>query len=81
MVEKDQEKISFMANSNICCYKVMQFGLKEAGKTYQRIINKVFANLIGKNIEAYVDSIIIIKKWTNIFSISMRYSASFKSIR
>ncbi|XP_022842043.1 uncharacterized protein LOC111365738 [Olea europaea var. sylvestris] len=40
----------------------MSFGLKNAGATYQRLINKVFADLIGKNIEAYVDNMVVKSK-------------------
>ncbi|XP_022891750.1 uncharacterized protein LOC111406590 [Olea europaea var. sylvestris] len=54
MATEDQKKTSFMADFAIYCYKVMPFGLKNAGATYQRLINKVFVDLIGKTIEAYV---------------------------
>ena len=37
----------------------MVFGLKNAGATYQRLIDKVFADQIGRNIEAYVSDIVI----------------------
>ena len=36
-------------------YKVMPFGLKNAGATYQRLINKMFARQIGRNMQVYVD--------------------------
>lgn len=62
MAEEDQEKTSFMADSAIYCYKLMPFGLKNAGATYQRLINKVFANLIGRNVEAYVDDMVVKSK-------------------
>jgi ribonuclease HI len=62
MSEDDQEKTSFMADSAIYCYKVMPFGLKNAGATYQRLVNKIFAHLIGKNIEAYVDDMVVKSK-------------------
>ena len=35
----DQEKTSFMTAKGIYCYKVMLFGLKNAGSTYQRLVN------------------------------------------
>ncbi|XP_022888952.1 uncharacterized protein LOC111404368 [Olea europaea var. sylvestris] len=41
MVEEDQEKTSFMADSAIYCYRVMPFGLKNAGTTYQRYSMKL----------------------------------------
>lgn len=35
----------------------MQFGLKNAGATYQRPVNRIFAEQIGKTIEVYVEDI------------------------
>ena len=43
MHEADQEKTSFMTSQGLFCYKVMPFGLKNAGATYQRLMNKMFA--------------------------------------
>jgi hypothetical protein len=37
----------------------MPFGLKNAGATYQRMVNKVFHNQIGRNMEAYMDDMVI----------------------
>ena len=36
----------------------MPFGLKNTGVTYQQLMNKVFANLIGQNIEVYIDDMV-----------------------
>ena len=44
MEEKDQEKTSFVTSQGLFCYKVMPFGLKNAGATYQRLMNKMFAH-------------------------------------
>ena len=44
MDELDQEKTSFVTSQGLFCYKVMSFGLKNAGATYQRLMNKMFAN-------------------------------------
>lgn len=41
---------------------VMSFSLKNAGTTYQIFINKIFTNLIEKNIETYVDNIVVESK-------------------
>ena len=43
MHEVDQEKTSFVTSQGLFCYKVMPFGLKNAGVTYQRLMNKMFA--------------------------------------
>ncbi|KAB2629003.1 hypothetical protein D8674_033798 [Pyrus ussuriensis x Pyrus communis] len=42
--------------------KVMPFGLKNAGATYQRLVNSMFAEQIGKNIEVYVDDMLVKSK-------------------
>ena len=57
MEESDQEKTSFVTSQGLFCFKVMPFGLKNAGATYQRLMNKMFAHQIGRNIEVYVDDI------------------------
>ena len=44
MDESDQEKTSFVTSHSLFCYKVMLFGLKNASATYQRLMNKMFAN-------------------------------------
>ncbi|XP_072059858.1 uncharacterized protein [Arachis hypogaea] len=55
MHPKDQEKTAFITEAGNYCYNVMPFGLKNAGATYQRLMNKIFEQQIGQNIEVYVD--------------------------
>ncbi|XP_042400764.1 uncharacterized protein LOC121990755 [Zingiber officinale] len=59
LAHEDQEKVSFVTADGTFCYKVMPFGLKNAGTTYQRMMNKVFRKQIGRNLEVYVDDILI----------------------
>ncbi|GLT99508.1 hypothetical protein SLE2022_169450 [Rubroshorea leprosula] len=56
----DQEKTAFYAGDAIYCYVMMPFGLKNAGATYQKLVQIVFKLQIGKNIEVYVDDMIVI---------------------
>ena len=42
MMPQDEEKTSFINNQDLFCYRVMPFGLKNAGTTYQRLVNKMF---------------------------------------
>ena len=44
MEETDQEKTSFVTSQGLFCYKVMPFRLKNAGATYQRLMNKMFVH-------------------------------------
>jgi hypothetical protein len=68
MYEKDEDKTIFITNLGLYCYKVISFGLRNAGATFQRIINKVFEKQIGRNIEEYVDDILEIDRTESIHS-------------
>uniref|UniRef100_A0A2N9F6T8 Uncharacterized protein n=1 Tax=Fagus sylvatica TaxID=28930 RepID=A0A2N9F6T8_FAGSY len=59
MDESDQEKTSFITSKGLFCYRVMPFGLKNAGATYQRLMNKMFHHQIGRNMEVYVDDMLV----------------------
>ena len=59
MEEVDQEKTSFVTSQGLFCYKVMSFGLKNAGTTYQRLMNKMFAHQIRRNVQVYVDDMLV----------------------
>ena len=37
----------------------MSFKLKNAGATYQRLMNKMFAHQIGRNVQVYVEDILV----------------------
>jgi ribonuclease HI len=59
MEEVDQEKTAFITDRGLYCYKMMPFGLKNAGATYQRLLNRMFQNQIGRNVEVYVDDMLV----------------------
>ncbi|XP_065623716.1 uncharacterized protein LOC136065020 [Quercus suber] len=59
MDEVDQEKTSFITSQGLFCYEVMPFGLKNAGATYQRLVNHMFRPQIGRNMEVYIDDMLV----------------------
>ncbi|KAL2240334.1 UNVERIFIED_CONTAM: Retrovirus-related Pol polyprotein from transposon [Sesamum indicum] len=62
MAEEDRDKTSFVTEKGIYCYNMMPFGLKNAGATYQRLVNKMFGDLLGKTMEVYVDDMLVKSK-------------------
>ncbi|KAL2248676.1 UNVERIFIED_CONTAM: Retrovirus-related Pol polyprotein from transposon [Sesamum indicum] len=62
MVEEDRDKTSFVTEKGIYCYNMMPFGLKNAGATYQRLVNRMFGDLLGKTMEVYVDDMLVKSK-------------------
>lgn len=56
---EDAEKTAFIIDLGVFCYQKMPFGLKNAGATYQRLVNRLFANQVGRNIEVYVDDKVV----------------------
>ncbi|GJR71743.1 reverse transcriptase domain-containing protein [Tanacetum coccineum] len=59
MAEKDEKKTAFITNQGIFCYTKMPFGLRNVGATYQRLVDKTFHGQIGRNLEVYVDDLVI----------------------
>ena len=57
MAEKD-----FITSQVLYCYKVMPFGLKNVGATYQRLVNKMFSKQISRNMEVYIDDLLVKSK-------------------
>ncbi|RVW37522.1 Transposon Ty3-I Gag-Pol polyprotein [Vitis vinifera] len=62
MSPDDKEKTAFITPHDPYCYKVMPFGLKNAGATYQRLMTKIFKPLIGRSVEVYIDDIVVKSK-------------------
>ena len=59
---EDQEKTAFVTPTRNYYYKVMSFGLKNVGSTYQRMMTRMFESQLGKNIEIYVDDMVVKSK-------------------
>ena len=59
---EDQEKTTFVTPTGNYHYKVMSFGLKNAGSTYQRMMTRMFEPQLGKNIKIYVDDMVVKSK-------------------
>ena len=78
---EDQEKIAFVTPTGNYHYKVMSFGLKNAGFIYQRMMTRMFEPQLGKNIEIYVDDMVVKSKMVtehlgdlgNIFDVLRRH--------
>ena len=81
LVLDDQEKTVFVTLIRNYHYKVMPFGLKNAGSTYQRMITKMFEPQLGKSIEVYIADIVVkskavfehVRDLTNIFEILRKH--------
>jgi len=59
MHPRDECKTMFMTELSCYCYTVMPFGLKNAGTTYQRLMDRVLAPMIGRNVQAYVEDMVV----------------------
>ena len=58
----DQERTMFVTPVRNYHYKVMPFGLKNAGSTYQRMMTRMFESQLGKNIEIHIDDMVVKSK-------------------
>ena len=64
MAEEDIAKTTFRCPGAIGLFEwvVINFGLKNAGATYQRAINYIFYKLIGKIVEIYINDVVVKSK-------------------
>ena len=62
MYELDEEHTSLITDWGLYCYKAMPFCLKNAGATYQRLVNWMLKDLIGKSMEVNVDDMLVKSK-------------------
>ena len=75
----DQEKTLFITGQGTYCYYVMPFGLKNAGATYQRLVNKMFQKQIGTTMEVYIDDMLV--KFTTVELHIAHLSEAFQILR
>jgi hypothetical protein len=59
MKESDQLATSFITPFGMYCYVTMSFGLRNVGVIYQRCMQHVFGDHIGRTVEAYVEDIVV----------------------
>ena len=59
---ENQEKTAFVTPTGNYHYKVMPFGLKNAGSIYQKMMTRMLKSQLGKNIEIYVDDMVVKSK-------------------
>ncbi|KAI5343279.1 hypothetical protein L3X38_011155 [Prunus dulcis] len=82
MHEDNKSNTSFIIERGTYCYKVMAFRLKSSRATYERLVNKILKEQIGKTIEVYVDDMLVkaleradhIKNLAEAFSLLRKYS-------
>ena len=59
MTPKDEENTAFIVERCLYYYKMMPYGLKNTSVMYQRLVNKVFKQQIGRNMKVYIDNILV----------------------
>ncbi|KAG9459166.1 hypothetical protein H6P81_003674 [Aristolochia fimbriata] len=79
MDPKDEELTAFRTAKGIFCYKVMPFGLKNAGATYQRAMQNIFDDFLHKRVECYVDDLVVKTKVR--YDHLLDFRAVFKRLR
>jgi hypothetical protein len=75
--EEDQEKTVFITPFGTYCYTTMSFGLKNAGATYQRAIQACFKRQLNKNVEAYVDDVVVKTRNSNTLIADLKETVAF----
>ena len=89
MAPKDEKLTAFRTPKGIYCYKVMPFGLKNVGTTYQRAMKNIFDGLLHKNVECYVDNLVVksrnrddhLKDLRMVFELLRRYQLRMNPLK
>ncbi|XP_017239352.2 uncharacterized protein LOC108212130 [Daucus carota subsp. sativus] len=82
MDPSDAEKTAFVTERGVYCYLAMPFGLRNASATFQRLVNKMFKDQIGKTMEVYIDDMVVkslnaedhVKHLQEVFDILREYN-------
>jgi hypothetical protein len=77
--EEDQIKMAFITPFGAYAYTTMSFGLKNTGATYQRAIQLCLADELHRNVEAYLDDMVIKIRSHNDFILDLE--ETFNSLR
>jgi len=62
MVLENQDAMTLRTPKGIFCYKLMHFGLKNVGATYERAMQIIFSDMLQKIVECYVDDLVVKSK-------------------
>ncbi|KAL0291959.1 UNVERIFIED_CONTAM: Retrovirus-related Pol polyprotein from transposon [Sesamum radiatum] len=81
LAPEDYKRVSFITSNGTFCYVAMPFGLKNTGTTYQRLVDKIFRPQLGRNMEVYVDDMLVksnkthdhVKDLNETFTVLRRY--------
>ncbi|KAL0408062.1 UNVERIFIED_CONTAM: Retrovirus-related Pol polyprotein from transposon [Sesamum radiatum] len=85
LTPEDHKRVSFITSDDTFYYVAMPFGLKNVGATYERLVDKIFRSQLGRNIEVYVDDMIVKSKKAHHHSIHLKIAEKglpfFKTLR
>ncbi|KAL0288468.1 UNVERIFIED_CONTAM: Transposon Ty3-G Gag-Pol polyprotein [Sesamum radiatum] len=62
LAPKDQKRVSCITSVGTFCYMAIPFELKNIGATYQRLVDKIFHPQTGRNVEVYVNDMLVKSK-------------------
>ncbi|KAL0453932.1 UNVERIFIED_CONTAM: hypothetical protein Slati_1371300 [Sesamum latifolium] len=65
LTPEDHKRVSFITLDGMFCYVAMPFGLKNVGATYQRLVDRIFRPQLGRNMEVYIDDMLVKSKETH----------------
>ena len=68
----NEDKTAFMGVRANFCYRVMPFGIKNAGTTYQRMMDRILQPLLGQNVESYVDDMVVTSSGNDVHALDIQ---------